>query len=368
MKNTLIKITILFVMAFAFFYLIQPAQAGPSLKEDVVAHGKYIATIAGCTSCHTNLRPEFLDFKSLSLDQIQLIAFSENQAQDASKFMAGGRVFDLGPAGIVMSANITPDKKTGIGNWTDAQIKTAITTGQIPSGEILFPVMPYHTFNRMADADLDAVIAYLRTIAPVENAVPPATVSKERLSAVPYQGGIAAPDASDKAARGAYLVNSVMACTDCHTPLEPTTGAPIMEKYLGGGQPYEGPWGIVYGGNITPDPETGIGDWTEVEIQRSLTAGVRKDGRRLILMPWYAYSALTPEDADAIAYYIKNALPAVSNQVPAASLHADFIVNAPEAQDGMSGLPLSVILSGAVVLVIILIAAIALMRKRSAQA
>jgi hypothetical protein len=124
-----------------------------------------------------------------------------------------------------------------------------------------------------------------------------------------------------------------MGCTDCHTPVDPATGAPIIEKYLGGRQPYEGPWGIVYGGNITPDKETGIGAWTEEEIKRALVSGIGKDGRRLILMPWYSYTALTSEDADAVVYYLKNELPAVNNQVPAASLNDGFMVMAPQAAD-----------------------------------
>jgi hypothetical protein len=105
-----------------------------------------------------------------------------------------------------------------------------------------------------------------------------------------------------------------------------------MDKYLAGRQPYEGPWGIVYGGNITPHEETGIGSWTNEDVKRSIVSGIGQDGRRLILMPWFAYSALTAEDADAVVYYLKNVLPAVENQIPAAALNPDFIVVAPAEQ------------------------------------
>ena len=131
-----------------------------------------------------------------------------------------------------------------------------------------------------------------------------------------------------------------------------------MEKYLGGGQPYEGPWGIVYGGNITPDVETGIGDWTEEEIRNTFVSGVRKDGRRLILMPWYAYSSLTQQDADAIAYYLKNELPAVKNEIPAVSLKPDFVVMAPKTESTENKLAVSplflVIISILVILLVTL--------------
>jgi mono/diheme cytochrome c family protein len=179
---------------------------------------------------------------------------------------------------------------------------------------------------------------------------------------LPNQNGITAPAPSDKARRGEYLVKSVMACTDCHTPIDSATGAPQMDKYLGGGQPYEGPWGIVYGGNITPDSETGLGSWTESEIKRAVVAGIGKDGRRLILMPWFAYAGLTPEDADAVAFYLKNGLAPVNNQVPAASLNPDFVVMAPQS----AGLPVTTIAIVVVAALVIAGGLFALLRRKNA--
>lgn len=321
-------VTGLCVMVFA-----TSAWASGNQQDALITQGKYIATIAGCTSCHTPLKAEYQNPQTLTLEQIQTLAFSETQATDQAKLLAGGRPFDLGPAGVVFTRNITPDTETGIGTWTDDQIKIAIKTGINNEGKLLFPVMPYHVYNGMADSDLEAVVAYLHSVGAVKNQVPERTVSTEGMPSPPFQTGITAPDASDKAARGAYLVNNVMGCTDCHTPIDPTTGAPQMDKYLAGRQPYEGPWGIVYGGNITPDDETGIGTWTDDEVKRAIVTGVAKDGRRLILMPWFAYSAMTPEDADAVVFYLRNVLPAVNNEVPAASLNEGFMVMAPEAQN-----------------------------------
>lgn len=313
--------------------VVTTAGASPRPQDDQIAHGKYIATIAGCTSCHTPYKPEYNQPpQNLTLEQIQNIAFDERAAHDTDKLLAGGRVFDLGPAGMVFTRNLTPDQETGIGTWTDDQVKIAIKTGIDNEGKVLFPVMPYHVYSGMADADMEAVIAYLRSVNAVSNQVPENTVSTEGLPTPPYQTGIVAPPASDLAARGGYLVNNVMGCTDCHTPVDPATGAPLMDKYLAGRQPYEGPWGIVYGGNITPHEETGIGSWTNEDVKRSIVSGIGQDGRRLILMPWFAYSALTAEDADAVVYYLKNVLPAVENQIPAAALNPDFIVVAPVEQ------------------------------------
>lgn len=319
-----------FILAFVgLTSLSQSAVAGNNLQDDILSHGRYIATIAGCTSCHTPDKFEYQNPKTLTLEQIQTIAFDGGSAIDTEKFIAGGRLFDLGPGGVVYTRNLTPDNTTGIGKWTEEQIKIAIKTSLSADGKTLFPVMPYHVYNGMADADLTAVVTFLRSVNAVSNKVPTDTVKTDGLPTLPYTQGITAPDPSDKAARGAYLVNSVMGCTDCHTPLDPASGAPIIEKYLAGGQPYEGPWGIVYGGNITPDPKTGIGDWTEEQIKSTMVSGIRKDGRRLILMPWYAYQSLSPEDINAVAFYLKNGLPAVTNEVPAASLNPDFIVMDP---------------------------------------
>lgn len=181
---------------------VQQAQAEPSAQTDLIARGQYIATIAGCTSCHTPLKPEYGNPQSLTIEQIQTIAFNEREAHDTEKFLAGGRAFDLGPAGLVFTRNITPDEATGVGAWSDDQLKVAIKTGIDNKGKLLFPVMPYHVYNGMADEDLDAVIAYLRSVKAVSNSIPDRTVSTEGMPSPPFQTGITAPPASDPTARG----------------------------------------------------------------------------------------------------------------------------------------------------------------------
>ncbi|MBK9927270.1 MAG: hypothetical protein IPP66_18530 [Anaerolineales bacterium] len=367
----LTSLSLVFVSVFLFtmgFASVAGASNNP--QGDQVAHGKYIATIAGCTSCHTPYKADYQKHpQELTLEQIRTIAFDDHLATDQDKLLAGGRPFDLGPAGILFTRNITPDKETGIGGWSDEQVKIAVKTGIDNKGNVLFPVMPYHVYSGMADTDLDAVIAYLHSVNAISNPIPERTVPTEGMPTPPYQAGIVAPEASDKAARGAYLVNSVMGCTDCHTPVDPATGAPILDKYLAGRQPYEGPWGIVYGGNITPDKETGIGKWTDEEVKRALISGTGRDGRRLILMPWYVYTSLTAEDADAVVYYLKNGLPAVSNKIPAASLKPEFNVMAPSTQEQSSvkNEPLSpVLILVAGLAVILLVSLVGLfLRKKS---
>lgn len=129
---------------------------------------------------------------------------------------------------------------------------------------------------------------------------------------------LALPATADQAAieRGAYLV-SVAGCGDCHTPGY-FLGQPDFDRALAGSEVgFEIPGlGTFYGRNLTPDMETGLGVWTEAEIVAAFTTGTRPDGRILApAMPWMGYANFTPEDASAIAAFLKS-LPPVSNQVP----------------------------------------------------
>src|SRR6185436_15941498 len=116
--------------------------------------GEYLTSVIGCSDCHSPIDPKTF------------------QPVEEMRW-AGGQVFPLDPTGalVVVSKNLTSDKATGIGDWTDEEIKTAITTGIARDGLHLFPIMPYGYFNNMADADLDAIVAYLRTIPPINNSI-----------------------------------------------------------------------------------------------------------------------------------------------------------------------------------------------------
>src|SRR5215470_17982473 len=129
--------------------------------------------------------------------------------------------------------------------------------------------------------------------------------------------------------RGGYLVNAVMACDGCHTPRGPG-GVFVMEKrFSGGSQTWDTPQYTVKGSNITPDRETGIGAWSEADLKRALTEGVRPSGVPLApQMPFAFYKILTPHDLDAVVAYIRSATP-VRNGVPLpvykAAAHAELI-------------------------------------------
>jgi mono/diheme cytochrome c family protein len=121
----------------------------------------------------------------------------------------------------------------------------------------------------------------------------------------------------DQVARGNYLAFT-NGCVDCHTP-GALYGAPDFERQLSGSElGWQGEFGVTFGRNLTPDEETGIGSWSEVEIAGAIRTGVRPDGSALLPpMPWPNYSRMTDEDAYAIAAYLKS-LPPIQHQVPAA--------------------------------------------------
>lgn len=121
--------------------------------------------------------------------------------------------------------------------------------------------------------------------------------------------------AADRLARGKYLV-TIAGCMDCHTP-GTLYGSPDMERFLSGSElGWGGPWGVVYPGNLTPDPETGLGKWTAEQISHAIRTGNRPDGRQLApIMPWQNLAALTDDDALAIAHYLKSLKP-VKHAVP----------------------------------------------------
>lgn len=334
--------------------------------DDQVEQGRYLTTVAMCVFCHTPFKEPYITFENASEEELRRGGFDIYQTLDTSRLFAGGHEIPLGPAGVVVTRNLTPDVDTGLGAWTDEEIKTAIRTGVSRDGHQLNPVMPYMFFNNMAESDLDAIVAYLRTLPPIENKIehqPDQHMMMEEFPSPPPRDEIVAPDPSETAARGRYLMEGVVLCTLCHTPVDETTGEPIMELYLAGGQPFEGPWGIVYGGNLTPHEETGIGLWSDEDILRVVREGVRPDGRRTVLMPWAFTSELTDQDLEAIIHYLRNDVPPVDREVPAPSLLEPLFEYVELERSQFGGQEISPLLLGLVA--VIIVGGILIVRRRS---
>jgi cytochrome c2 len=270
-----------------------------------VAHGAYLANhVTLCMDCHSTR--DWSEFSG------PLMAGTEGK---------GGERFDqkMGFPGVFYSKNITP---ANIKDWTDGEIFRAITTGVDKDGNALFPVMPYHYYGKMDREDIYDIIAYVRTLAPIENETPDHKVDFPMnfiLNTIPVKAEFTQkPPKSDTLKYGAYLANAA-ACMECHTQVD--KGQIIPSLTYGGGRMFEMPGGKVYSANLTPDPETGIGGWTaEQFVARfkaySVPGNVPKmaAGQVNTIMPWVMYSGMDTSDLRSIFAYLKTVKP-IKNQV-----------------------------------------------------
>jgi mono/diheme cytochrome c family protein len=228
---------------------------------------------------------------------------------DTARNLSGGpQVFDT-PAFTVKGANITPDKETGIGNWSVADLKRALTEGYRPNGTQLAPIMPYGFYKVFTSGDLDAVVAYLRSIPPVNNRVQP-PVYKAPLHVDTPPGAdkpMTEAELRDPVRRGFYLV-TIAHCMECHTPR--AKGQTDFSRLGSGGEQFRGPWGVSVSRNITSHKTAGIGAWTDAEIKRAITQGIRKDGTRLKPpMGFHLYAKMTDADLAAVIAYLRTVPP-----------------------------------------------------------
>lgn len=272
--------------------------AAPTPADDQTALAKRGAYLvngpAACANCHTPRNPDF-----------SLVAGKD--------FAGGFHIVD--PAFDVYSANITPDKDTGIGKWSDEQIMRAIRQGIDDEGKIIFPPMPVPTYNNMSDDDVKAIVAYLRTIPAVHNEVPQSKWNIPQ-QAMPAPKGTPAPSPENKVAYGEYLVTAVAHCFECHTTPD-DHGVPDFAHHLGAGgfKITLAPGMEVMTPNITSDKATGIGSWTAADIKKALTEGLTPTGQHLSPpMPFPWFKNMTDQDLDAVVAYIQT-LPPVANKV-----------------------------------------------------
>ena len=247
--------------------------------------GNYLVnTVLTCGNCHTPKGPT---------------------GDIADKAFSGGLSWDEPPFKVTAS-NITPDKETGIGTWSAADIKKSLRTGVRPNGVPLAAIMPTGFYEIMTEADMDAVVAYLQTLTPISNKVPD-PVYKMNAPRQVFPGAekpMPASAMSDTVTRGFYLA-TIAHCMECHTPME--KGVRDFTGKLGiGGFEFPGPWGVSVSRNITSSKTKGVGNWTDAEIKRAITEGVSRDGSPLkppMGYPYYAH--VTDGDLDAIIAWLR---------------------------------------------------------------
>jgi mono/diheme cytochrome c family protein len=210
----------------------------------------------------------------------------------------------------LVAPNITPDRETGAGNWTDEQFARAIREGIGHDGRRLFPMMPYMNFRQMSDEDLASVVVYLRSINPVRNVVPK-TVLPEPIKGMlpphqPITSSVPGPDMSNQVERGKYLV-TLGNCMMCHTPMN-KQGQPLKQLAFAGGLRFKGPWGEVSSANITPDA-SGISYYDEALFVKTLRTGQVGARKLSSIMPWGYFRNMTDEDLKAIFAYLRTVTP-----------------------------------------------------------
>jgi len=227
---------------------------------------------------------------------------------------SGGTILSEDSTTRIIAPNITPDKETGAGTWTDDMLARAIREGAGHDGRALTWQMPHFTFREVSDEDLASVIVYLRSIPAVRNVVLPTKLSAaDRIgmekALMPITEPVLAPDLSDNIKRGRYLVR-IGECVGCHT-----SHSEYNPGIFGGGNHIERFGRLVFSANITAD-SSGIPYGPEGFIFVLRTG---KGGLLSPIMPWTAYRNMTDDDLKAIYAYLRTIPPAVhhvSSQPP----------------------------------------------------
>ncbi len=261
-----------------------------AFAETPAERGSYIVNgILTCGNCHTPRGP--------------------GGVWDMSKQLSGGpRTWDE-VTFKVKGSNITPDRETGIGKWSDADIERALLAGVRPNGTQIAPIMPYGFYRVFTPADIDAVVAYLKSVPAVGNAVePPIYKAAMRVDTPPGANkAMSEADMADPVKRGFYLA-TIGHCMECHTPL--VNDVHDYAQLGKGGRPFPGPWGVTIARNITSHQTAGLGAWSDVEIKAAITQGVRKDGTKLKPpMAFPLYATMTDKDLSAIVAYLRTVPP-----------------------------------------------------------
>jgi mono/diheme cytochrome c family protein len=283
------------LVAAVLVWLLVPFPTTPPSVEVTgdAERGAYVLRMGGCASCHTD---------------------SANQGA----FLAGGRSLAT-PFGTFYTSNITPDPETGIGGWSTGEFVQAMTKGVAPEGHDYYPAFPYTSYANMTVQDLADLKAYLDTVEPVANPVPPHELEfpyslrplLKPWKAIFFREDGIEPDPNQSASwnRGAYLVRGPSHCGECHTPRNPL-GARDESRQLAGTR--DGPDGKPVP-NITPDPEAGIGGWSPTDITFALQTGILPDGDVLggamSEVVRDSTGHLTQEDRTAIAEYLLSVAP-----------------------------------------------------------
>ena len=307
---TIVLVGIACALSYVKFALPNVGEA-PNLKINATAaqieRGRYLANhVNVCMDCHSTR-----DWSRFSGPPI------------AGTLGKGGDRFgpEMGFPGTFYARNITP---AGISDWTDGEVFRAITTGVTRSGKVIFPVMPHPAYGHMDAEDIKSIVAYVRTLQPIKNAVPESKADFPMnfiLNTIPQKPDFQKrPDSTNTLVYGKYLTNAA-ACADCHSKQD--KGAPVPGMEFAGGREFAFPGGMLRSANLTPDAETGLGKWTKDafiarfkahDMARGYVPQLVKPGEKQTIMPWSMYAGMTQNDLGAIYTYLQTLKP-VHNSV-----------------------------------------------------
>jgi mono/diheme cytochrome c family protein len=304
------------ILGLAGFVLLKkPAQSQPRttkvpMTPERIARGKYLFHhVSLCVDCHS---PRDISKYPLPTDLSKT---------------GHGWIWPAREAGSdFVAPNLTPDPETGLGQWTDGEKLRAIREGISKDGHALFPLMPYTDFRNMSDEDAESIVAYMNSLAPVRVTLPKTKLGFPIRYIVnfipqPIEGPVPHPNAADRLAYGKYLT-TIGTCTFCHTPGE---NQPDMQRQFAGGREFRlSDKLMVRSSNISPDPETGIGKWSEqrflnrfAEFREYTQPGANfppTTPANFTVMHWVSLSGMQEDDLKAIYGYLKT-LPAQVNKV-----------------------------------------------------
>ena len=263
--------------------------------------GTYLVkNVAGCVFCHSELDPSI-------------------EGLPPKAGLAGaGRALTAEDMPWLTAPNLTPDRETGAGGWSDDMLARSIREGVGHDGRTLFPMMPYQNYARMSDEDLAAVITYIRSLPAVRRENPTTAIPfpvNRLINSVPQpiEGSVPAPDQSTAAKRGEYLV-TLASCGDCHSPMD-DKGQYVPGMRFAGGNSFK------YGDarplraamNLTPAP-SGIPYYNEELFVEAIRTGRVRERQLSDVMPWGHYRGMTDEDLKAIFAFLKT-LPPIDHTV-----------------------------------------------------
>jgi cytochrome c2 len=309
----IVILVLLLIIGLAMYVKLMLPNIGdaPKLKvessPEKIAKGKYLATsVCVCIDCHASR-----DWSKFSGPPI------------AGTFGKGGEVFDerFGFPGKYVSKNITP---FALKDWTDGEIFRAITCGVNKNGKALFPVMPYSYYGQMDPEDINCIIAYIRTLDPIDFSPEESTSNFPMnfiINTIPSKSNpTTRPLPSNEKNYGKYIATAA-GCVECHSPVE--KGQIIAGQEFSGGREFPFPNGnILKSSNITSDEETGIGSWTKeffIQIFKSHSDSAAENkhvepNEFNTFMPWVMYGKMAEEDLGAIYEYLKTTKP-IKNSV-----------------------------------------------------